>query len=157
MLHNTEENIIAAAITVGIVAACAVIFAFWKPTRRFLCGSRLFADVLAAGIVVRAVGTLFAGSSVILRNAFGVDWLTLYLTGWAFVVGGYFLHFSAWQAAYFNRRTVLAYEVAVILALLGLGAYGLYSFVNPVPATLRAVQVSGQHGGLQTIQPRETP
>lgn len=130
-MGHTEANIIASACVVAIFAAVAVIYAFYKPFKRVMQGCQDFGDVLGAGIFVRAIGTIFAGSSVVVRTIAHVDILAVYLMGWALVVLGYYLHFTAWQAAYFQRRNAFALEFAAILTLVGIGAYGFFVWFNP--------------------------
>lgn len=124
----TESNIISSAIVVAMVAAIAVIGAFHKPFCRFLRGSRTHADMLATGIWVRGLGTLFAGSSVLLRERGYRDSLAIYLVGWFLVVAGYYLHFSAWESSYFKRDRAFSYGALAVLIIVGIGAFGFYTF-----------------------------
>lgn len=135
-MEHLEGPVMATAIAMGVFAAAAVMFAFFKPLRRFVAGSREFPDALGAGIWIRSVGTIAAGTAAIMRMREAI-WsnlaITIYLCGWALVIAGYYLHFSAWHAAYFNRRSLIAGKF--LLAIIGWGAvsFWIFRWGSPLP------------------------
>lgn len=102
------HSILIGMIVGAAVSAASVIFAFARPARRFIRETlrlkSVYADRLAAGIVLTAFGTVLIGSAVLWRVLAHTRLTGLYIGGWAVITLGYFFHFTAWFAAQTDPR-----------------------------------------------------
>lgn len=115
--------ILVSVIAIAAVVGFCVLFAFWESTMRFvraqMAGGATMTDRLGGGIFVTAMGTAIAGATIVCRELHAPAPTIIELIAWVMIAVGYFLHFTAWQAAAKGRAHRFSLGWVLVFAVVG--------------------------------------